>query len=114
MIAMNSKPRPLCTAEWVDPSWWYTANSTLRETARILCAECPLAQVCLDRALAHEGAAPIRYRHGIWAGTSPAQRWRIATGRSPRPSLGASDPLMVATPPKPAPTALEVLLLAGG
>lgn len=106
-----SEPRPLCTADWVDASWWYTANSALRQTARLLCAECPLAQGCLDRALAHEGTTPIRYRHGIWAGTTPVQRWRIATGRAERPTPRGVTPLFADTPPRPALTVLEALLL---
>jgi hypothetical protein len=106
-----SEPRPLCTADWVDASWWYTANSALRETARLLCAECPLAQACLDRALAHEGTTPIRYRHGIWAGTTPVQRWRIATGRAERPTPQGADSRLANESPRPALTVLDVLLL---
>ena len=107
----HCESRPLCAADWVDPSWWYTANSTLRETARLLCAECPLSQACLDRALAHEGTTPVRYRHGIWAGTSPVQRWRIATGRAERPRQPGEDPQVLGLPPRSPLTVLEALLL---
>ena len=42
--------------------------------AVVLCAACPVRRECLEHALA------VPERHGIWGGTTPAER--VATGRS--------------------------------
>lgn len=89
----NPTEAAACAADWVDPGWWFSGNSIQREAARAVCASCPLAPDCLDLALTAERKVPARYRHGIYAGTSGVERWRIATGREPRPHPITPPPL---------------------
>lgn len=46
--------------------------------ARSICGACPVAAECLKLALAVEGTSADQYRHGVFAGTTPVQRARIA------------------------------------
>src|SRR4051812_6370525 len=41
------------------------------ERARLVCAGCPVRRECLDVALTTDA------KHGIWAGTTPAERRRL-------------------------------------
>lgn len=56
-------------------------NPTRRRAAKAVCATCPAAEPCLWAALAAEQTAG--YRHGIWGGTTPARRARIAATLPP-------------------------------
>jgi hypothetical protein len=82
-----------CARDWVDPLWWFSCNTAERYAAKAVCAGCPMAQACLELALTAEGTVPARYRHGIYAGTTGVERWRISVSRSAAPT----DPL--STPP---------------
>lgn len=44
----------------------------------LMCGSCPASEPCLWAALALEQV--LGYRHGIWGGTTPARRARIAAG----------------------------------
>lgn len=48
---------------------------------KALCGDCPAAEPCLWAALALEAVSG--YRYGIWGGTGPARRARIAEGLGP-------------------------------
>lgn len=48
------------------------------DRARVLCAECPVAQRCLEYALDNEE------RHGMWGGATPAEREDILRSRRRR------------------------------
>lgn len=85
--------RAACTAAWANPDWWFSGRAEDRALAQALCDGCPLAHQCLALALAGEGTVAPRYRFGLYAGTTPTQRWRIATGTSDWPTRPA-DPLV--------------------
>lgn len=51
----------------LDPDLFFPERGESVDHARAVCAECPVADACLDWALRHE-------RLGIWAGTSERQR----------------------------------------
>lgn len=87
---------PACQAEWADPEWWFSGEDRQRRIAHALCQSCPAAGHCLDLALRGEAGLPDYRRYGIYAGTTPRQRARIAAGDHPRPTW-PSDP-MAGTP----------------
>ena len=84
------EPIPPCTT--VDPEWWFSGVDAERQAAIALCGVCPVAQQCLELALAGERHTPAAYRYGIYAGTTPNQRWQIVTGQLAWPEW-PSDPL---------------------
>ena len=59
-----------------DPTSWIAA--------RALCAVCPLTAACLTVALDSEGGGGAQMRHGMWGGTTPAERARMVKARRPR------------------------------
>jgi len=73
-----------------DPDLFFPISSTGRALGQIakakaICAACPVRQPCLDFALEHDLA------HGIWGGTTPAERQEQRRERRPgslRNSLG--------------------------
>lgn len=65
----------------LDPDLFYPekgGNGT-GETARAVCAECPVAEPCLELGLSF-GSGSL-FNLGIWGGTTPAQRSRIIRER---------------------------------
>lgn len=69
----------------VDPEEFYPPRadiSAARQVARHYCTGCPAIDVCLEWALAFEGSVGQTYRHGVYGGTTPAQRARIAKARA--------------------------------
>jgi WhiB family transcriptional regulator, redox-sensing transcriptional regulator len=71
-----------------DPDLFFPISSAGRALVQIakakaICAACPVRQPCLEFALEHDLV------HGIWGGTTPAERqaWRMAPG--PPRSLSA-------------------------
>lgn len=44
------------------------------DDARRICGGCPVAQACLDAAFSAESASPGALRHGMYGGTTPAER----------------------------------------
>lgn len=74
--------KPATCANWRDAAacrgsdpGLFHGSQPLR--ARAICARCPVAEVCLWTAMVDEAANPP-YRYGVWAGTTPARRERIA------------------------------------
>lgn len=66
--------------------------------AKAICAECPVRLHCLDYANRElQGES----NHGIWGGTTPAERTAMRSGRRPMP------------PPPPAPWVKECLECGG-
>lgn len=61
------------------------------ERARALCRQCPVAQECLDYALAHARL------QGVWGGTSGKERREILNGSKRRPTF---DKKQAAAAPK--------------
>lgn len=62
-----------CRDSWLDPSAWFPdkgEHGTRQDAAKAICRACPVRQPCLAYALArHEP-------HGIWGGTTAAERNR--------------------------------------
>lgn len=50
--------------------------------ARAICADCPVQAECLAHAMALEGDRSALGRHGVYAGTTPAQRARMTAIRT--------------------------------
>jgi hypothetical protein len=77
------------------------ANPASRRAAKQLCAACPVAECCLWAALAAEQI--VGYRYGIWGGTTPARRARIAAGLPPVGLTATYLAVVVSwSPPEPA------------
>lgn len=80
--AVDARWRPYAACAQTDIELFYElANPTRRRDAKAVCAACPAAEPCLWAALAAEQAAG--YRYGIWGGTTPARRARIAATLPP-------------------------------
>ena len=58
-----------------DPEIFFTDTKINERRAKGICAGCPVRLPCLDEAMAAE--IP-KYRWGIWGGTGPRERNRIA------------------------------------
>lgn len=52
------------------------------ETAKKICAGCPVAQQCLDTAMAEEGSVHGRQRWGMFAGLLPEERHHLYKRRA--------------------------------
>lgn len=50
---------------------------------RLACAQCPVAQQCLEAQLAFEGDAYADYRYGVFAGVTPNARYLMHKGEIP-------------------------------
>lgn len=59
-----------------DPGMFFPGKGESTGPAKALCARCPVAAECLAVALAMEDCEPDRV--GVWGGTSPNERRRIA------------------------------------
>ncbi len=59
----------------MSPSTFFPSDGVGVESARKICAECPVREQCLEYALAN------RIDHGVWGGTSERQRRRILRAR---------------------------------
>ena len=67
-----------------DVSAWFPGKGEITDdtlAAIETCGRCPVRGRCLELALTTETPAT---RHGIWGGTTPAQRQAIANGKKPR------------------------------
>jgi WhiB family redox-sensing transcriptional regulator len=82
---MNSTPLPdpdsptawmaegLC--RMYPPETFFPSDGVGVEKAKKICANCPVAEQCLEHALEH------RIEHGVWGGASERQRRRILKQR---------------------------------
>lgn len=57
------------------PEVFFPSDGVGVETAKRICAECPVREMCLEYALHN------RIDHGVWGGTSERQRRRILRSR---------------------------------
>lgn len=63
--------------------WWFPSSRSdinVMKAAIAVCGHCPVKADCLDYALSD---LPTR-DHGIWAGTTPEQRYKLGTGHPKR------------------------------
>ena len=65
--------RGLCNDK--PPSLFFPSDGVGVETARRICAQCPVKEACREYALAE------RIDHGVWGGTSERERRRILRER---------------------------------
>jgi hypothetical protein len=80
-----------------DPDLFFTYGKGEKEIARKICGRCWVAKECLVAAMreeqAPEGESPrmnLEYRHGIRAGLTATERWRLAyPGLNPREKAAA-------------------------
>jgi WhiB family redox-sensing transcriptional regulator len=54
-----------------DPDAFYPEDGAPATSAKAVCRRCPVQTQCLDYALTHDE------RHGVWGGTSAAERTRL-------------------------------------
>ncbi|GAA4522841.1 hypothetical protein GCM10023191_102320 [Actinoallomurus oryzae] len=80
-----------------EPDEWFPneptseeARTAYEQTARELCADCPVIAECLERALRLE-AVPYVVPHGIFGGTAPWTRRAINRNRRRRAYAGAME-----------------------
>jgi WhiB family redox-sensing transcriptional regulator len=77
---------------------------TVMQQVRAICDPCPVRKQCLQFALDVEGDKPAESRHGLWAATTPRQRWRkwrCDTGRCEHPQHKQEGVAPVPDRPKP-------------
>ena len=56
---MSTPPTHTPACATVDPGWWFSGIDVERQAAIALCGVCPLAQQCLELAMAGEGRIHI-------------------------------------------------------
>jgi WhiB family redox-sensing transcriptional regulator len=59
----------------IQPATFFPSDGVGVESARRICAECPVKEPCLEYALAY------RIDHGVWGGCSERERRRILKRR---------------------------------
>lgn len=88
--AFDYKPEPWTTqaaCAGYPTDWWFPVNDGIggaastetTETARALCASCPVRLACLDYAMRFESGY---HRSGLWGGLSPEERRKLAKAAS--------------------------------
>ena len=64
-----------------DPEAFFPRKGHPTSAAKAVCRSCEVSAECLEYALEMEGQPGTLHRHGIWAGTTPKDRLRIARER---------------------------------
>lgn len=59
----------------LDPTIFYPASEDDAGPAKAVCAQCPVAESCLEHAIVH------RERNGVWGGATERERVRIVRRR---------------------------------
>ena len=59
----------------LEPATFYPASDDEAETAKAICAQCPVSQACLEHAIAR------RERDGVWGGLTDRERQRLIRRR---------------------------------
>jgi WhiB family redox-sensing transcriptional regulator len=59
----------------LDPTIFYPQTDEDADTAKAVCAECPVQTTCLEHAIGH------REHNGVWGGHTEAERQRIIRRR---------------------------------
>jgi len=68
----------LCAQTDPDEFFPEKGQSDKTRAAKRICAMCPVAQQCLDEALAAEGDRSASHRFGVWGGYGPGERAELA------------------------------------
>jgi hypothetical protein len=61
-----------------DPELFYDLTDHSREAAKAICRTCPVIVECLALVMRLEGSVQTKSRHGVWAATSPAERYAMS------------------------------------
>ncbi|MHB1445754.1 MAG: WhiB family transcriptional regulator [Acidimicrobiales bacterium] len=72
---MNLTWRKRAACQGVDPDVFYPVSEEDADTAKAICAQCPVLEACLEYALAY------RERDGVWGGATERERRRIVRQR---------------------------------
>jgi WhiB family redox-sensing transcriptional regulator len=67
--------RQLADCRGVEPEIFYPVTDEEAEEAKVICAGCPVREMCLDFALTN------RERDGVWGGATERERRRILRQR---------------------------------
>ncbi|MHB1924413.1 MAG: WhiB family transcriptional regulator [Acidimicrobiales bacterium] len=67
--------RKRAACQGVDPDVFYPVSEEDADTAKAVCAQCPVREACLEYALAY------RERDGVWGGATERERRRIVRQR---------------------------------
>jgi len=78
-----SLDRGLCRTEQYEHLDWFPdmTDPMAVATVQAVCAGCPVAVECLELVESFEGNAHHKNRYGVFAGTTPKQRWRRSKAR---------------------------------
>lgn len=72
---LNQSWRQHAACRGLDPEIFYPAAEEDSDVAKAICAQCPVAEACLEYALA------AREHEGVWGGTTARERRRIIRQR---------------------------------
>jgi WhiB family redox-sensing transcriptional regulator len=72
---MNLSWRQRAGCRGVDPDVFYPSSDDEAQSAKAICAQCPVQQPCLEYALAN------RERDGVWGGATERERRRMIRQR---------------------------------
>jgi WhiB family transcriptional regulator, redox-sensing transcriptional regulator len=67
--------RQLAACRGFEPETFYPITDEEAEEAKVICADCPVREICLDFALTN------RERDGVWGGATERERRRILRQR---------------------------------
>jgi len=65
----------LAACRGLDPTIFYPLTEDEAPAAKAICAQCPVAEDCLEHAIEH------RERNGVWGGATERERMRIIRRR---------------------------------
>ena len=75
MTTITTSWRDRAACRGLDPDIFYPVSDEDAETAKSICAECPVREACLEYALAN------RERDGVWGGATERERRRLIRQR---------------------------------
>lgn len=75
MTTITTSWRDRAACRGIDPDIFYPVSDEDADTAKSICAECPVREACLEYALAN------RERDGVWGGATERERRRMIRQR---------------------------------
>lgn len=75
MTTITTSWRDKAACRGLDPDIFYPVSDEDAETAKGICAACPVREACLEYALAN------RERDGVWGGATERERRRLIRQR---------------------------------
>lgn len=74
---MTWTERAICREIGIEAFFPSEETGSDYRAVRVICQRCPVRPDCLAAVMEHEGPADRHNRHGMWAGLSPNQRYRM-------------------------------------